>query len=226
MNLHKPTRSHPRLPDRHAALAWLGAACFLLGAGGCSTTSKGPNDDPLFGVRPAQVSPVPGASSGNNPSAGAQSRAGVPPIPGTTSATSTAALASLPGGRPLSINDPHPAAGSGGSANVSTGPSVQPIPREAATAPGLLTTGSWTTPPITPKSPPSASPDHRTDPNFALLQARGATHQKVDNVPEGVRLTALVASRADPSAARIYEASARDYGAAAQAVLQHIEQPR
>jgi len=195
----------------------------LAGALGCNTPDK-KKDDPLFGVKPPQVNPVP-PTPGAAP--GAQTRGVVPPIPGATSSGSTAALATLPGGRPLAIDDPRSA---DPAANSSATPHVQPIPRELPTNPALLTTGSWTqptqqTPPITPNLPPPATVP-AGDPQLALLQARGAISQKVDNVAEGVHLTVIVPNRAAPGSMRIFETTARDVTAAVQAIVEQIDQQR
>src|SRR5262245_57694618 len=156
MNLHKPKILSNRHLGGRAVSAGLGFACLLLSAAGCKFADTKPKDDPLLGVKPPNVTPVPPATS---PNPGAQSSRGVtPPIPSATSADSTAALASLPGGRQLSINEssgPPPAP-------TPKTPNVQPIPRDAPATPGLLTTGLSTsgistgvsTPAVTPKLPP------------------------------------------------------------------------
>jgi hypothetical protein len=216
MNPHNPNKLALCLP--RAVLAALGLSCFLTANSGCKTADK--KDDPLLGVKPPQVNPVP-PTTGANP--GSQSRAGVPPIPGATSGGSTAALASLPNGRPLAINNGQP---SPAPQNVSTAPTVQPIPREAPPTPGLLTTGAWgqQTPAITPNLP-SSTGDHSTDGAFAPLQARGASAHFVEAIPEGVHLRVLVPNRGD-AGARVYEARARDTATAVQAVVQQIDQQR
>ena len=206
-------------------LAGAGLAC-LLGIVGCKSTEK-TKDDPLLGVKPAQVNPVPPTTGSSNNSSGipgAQSRA-VPPIPGSTSAGSNAALASLPGGRPLFINDPRQPA-NGATPKTNFVPNVQPIPRESATVPGLQTTGSWTqtTPPITPNHP-TTTPG-QGDSQFAPLQVRGSIGQFVENVPEGVRLKVLVPSRTSNGAVRVYDAIARDVPAAVQAIVEQIDSQR
>lgn len=215
MKLYKPNHLNDRsLAGRHA-VSWVGIASLMLAVVGCKSADK---EDPLFGVKPPQVNPVPPATSSNP---GGAPRAQAPPIPGNTSAVSTAALASLPGGRPLAINEPRPAQGS----NTTVAPSVQPIPRDAGQAPALLTTGSWAqNPPATGSYPPAT--DNFVDPNFALLQARGASSQKVDQLPQGVRLTVLVPNRANPGAVRVYEAVERDVATATQAILQQIDAQR
>ncbi len=192
---------------------------FAGGVTGCKTGANAKNNDPLFGVQPPQVAPVPPAgSNGSNlpPTAPTAAWNNVPPIPRTTSAGSTATLATLPGGRPLRINEQAP-----GKA-PSTGPNVQPIPRDVATNPGLLTTGAWAkqTPAINIPSAPNISSEQA----LAQLDQRGVLQYKVDQVPEGVRLTALVPNRADPTQFRSVVATATSVQDAAVAVLQKMEQ--
>jgi hypothetical protein len=211
MNLRN--RNNPSLRHSSSAILLTGLAisCLLLSAAGCKFADTKPKDDPLLGVKPPNVNPVPPAT-GANP--GAQSSRGVaPPIPGATSAGSTAALASLPGSRQLSINE------SSGPAPAPTPktagiPNVVPIPLDVPPTPGVLTTGLSTST-VTPKLPPPTSPEDV----FAPLQARGSLGHKVEQIPEGVRLTVLAPNR-------IYEATARDTAAAVEAVVQQIDQKR
>lgn len=215
MNLRNPNNLSSRHTVAPALLAGLALACMSLSAAGCKMGDNKPKDDPLLGIKPPNVNPVP-PTTGANP--GAQSSRGVrPPIPSATSAGSTAALASLPGARQLSINEPSGPAPTPKSSGV---PNVQPIPRDAPSTPGLLTTG-LATPAVTPKLPPPSNVDV-----FAPLQARGALGRKVEQIPEGVRLTVLVPNRAETGAVRIYEATARDSAAAVQAIVQQIDQQR
>jgi len=57
------------------------------------------------------------------------------------------------------------------------------------------------------------------------LQERGVLNQKQDVVPEGIRLTCYV-SRNGGAGLRVYEASASDYTAAAQAILKQLDTPQ
>jgi hypothetical protein len=225
MSLHKAKNLANGTASCRTHLVWLGTLCLLVGILGCNTPDK-KKDDPLFGVKP-QVNPVP-PTTGANP--GAQTSGIVPPIPSATSTGSTAAVASLPGGRPLAIGET-PSTDS--AANPSTAPNVQPIPRDVPVNPALLTTGSWgtstqplqQTPPITPNLPPPATTvSPADDAQFAPLQARGAVNQKVDNVAEGVRVTAIVPNRDNSGSMRVFEATARDVPAAVQAIAQQIDQ--
>ena len=222
MNLHN--RNKPPVVSRRgpALAAGFGVACLLLGAVGCNSLQK-QKDDPLLGVKP-QVNPVP-PTTGANP--GSQARVGVPPVPIATSSGSTAALASLPGGRPLSINNQAQPGVAGPGPNTSSAPIVQPIPRDAPATPGLLTTGSWTQP-KTPAAdnPPSAPAAAAGDAQFAPLKERGAIGQFVDNMPEGVHLKVIMPNPNNAGAVRIYAATARDTAAAVQAVVQQIDQQR
>lgn len=214
MNLHN---RYNLAKASRAVLAGCGLTCVFI-MGGCKSTEKA-KDDPLFGIKQPQVNPIPPTTGSNIP--GTQSSA-VPPIPGSTSAGSNAALASLPGGRPLAINDPRQPA-----PKANFVPNVQPIPREQPTVPGLLTTGSWTqsTPPITPNLP-APSGEKPLDNQYAPLVARGATGQFVDQVAGGVHLKVLVPNRTSPSTVRIFEAEARDVPTAVQAIVEQIDQQR
>jgi hypothetical protein len=223
MNLHKPTSLTNGTAIARTHLAWLGTVCVLAGALGCNTPDK-KKDDPLFAVKP-QVNPVP-------PTTGAQTSGIVPPIPGATSAGSTAAVASLPGARPLAIDETR---STDPAANPAAVPNVQPIPRDVPVNPTLLTTGSWgsstqpvqQTPPITPNLPPPAPTISPVDDvQFAPLRTRGAVSQKVDNVAEGVRVTAIVPNRDNSGSMRVFESTARDVPAAVQAIVQQIDQQR
>ncbi|MCI0680868.1 MAG: hypothetical protein L0Y71_02090, partial [Gemmataceae bacterium] len=196
MNLHNPNNLSPRPSRGHVVLVGLAGACLLLSVAGCKFGDSKPKDDPLLGVKPPNVAPVP-PTTGANPG-GQSSRTTTPPIPAATSAASTAALASLPGARQLSIDTSAPAPAP--TPTTSSVPNVHAIPRDAPGAPGLLTAGH-STPPITPNLPPAPGGDV-----FAPLQARGALGHTVDQIPEGIRLTVLVPDRREPGTVRAYEA--------------------
>ena len=219
MNLHKRNNLAKHKPV-HLIWAWFGAGCLLAASAGCKSADK-KNEDPLFGVKPATVNPVPpttGASLGNQ-------QRGVPPIPSNTSAGSTAALASLPGGKALSINNPQAAPPTNPSA--STGPSVQPIPRDVPASNNLLATGSWTQQvPATPTGLPAPSGGSFVDPQLAALQARGISNPKIETVPEGVRVTVVAPNRGNPESLQLYTTTAADTASAVQAILQQIDQQR
>jgi hypothetical protein len=153
---------------------------------GCSSTPATHSGDPLFGEyypKGPNGQPLPPP----NPAQKTTS-IGVPPYPAANSASSTAAIAtntSLPGGRPLAINEKNGLNGSltntSAPAGVGIGtPIVQPIPRDttgpvatanpagtstpaiatnlgnAATPVGtIIPTGSWTAP---AQSPATTSP--------------------------------------------------------------------
>ncbi len=198
---------------------WFVMSCLFAAGVGCKSADK--KDDPLFGVKPPTVNPVPPTTGAN---LGTPNR-GVPPIPDNTSAGSTAALASLPGGKALAINNPQAPAPPPTSP---TGPTVQPIPRDVpASTPNLLATGSWT--PQTPGMPtslPAPSSGNFVDPQLAALQARGISNPKIENIPEGVRVTVLAPTRGTPDSLQLYTATAGDTAGAVQAILQQIDQQR
>ncbi|MCS7044912.1 MAG: hypothetical protein NZO58_01010 [Gemmataceae bacterium] len=207
-----------RLFSWSAVVLSVGLCGFCSSASGCKSANRHKaNDDPLFGVKPPQVSAVPSTSN----SLGSP-RASLPPLPQSTSATSNAALASLPGSRPLGIAD----AGAGWPAPKSTPPNVQPVPRDSPRTPPILTTGAWNPEPgaAVKTSGGQQSVPTGGDPALAPLLSRGAVNPKVEPDPEGVRLTVFVPNSASPGAMRIVTATARDLGAAVQAVLRQIDE--
>jgi hypothetical protein len=98
---------------------------------------------------------------------------------------------------------------------------VHPIPRDVPTNPGLLTTGGWQQAPATNAS---ATPMASQTPEqaLALLKERGVLSHKVDAVPEGVRLTAVVPDRARPGQFLTREVRAANVQAAVQALLKQL----
>lgn len=206
---------------RGSALAGLALGCACcLAAPGCKSVPDAKNEDPLFGVRPPQVAPVPPAASSPIANPPQASWNGVPPPPGAVSSGSTAAMASLPGGnRPLRINEAPPVPASSG------GPSVQPLPREpVGGGSGLMTTGGWTQPvPGTVTSLPPASPQLTQDQALAQLQARGAVGSKVERTANGQFLvSALIADRTGQ--VRHVEARGATAEDAVQAILREVGQ--
>jgi len=213
----KPAQRRTSAP---AALALCCACCALVSAGsGCKTGAAARKDDPLFGLKPPTVAPLPPSDQAQAPNPAPQaSWNNVPPIPTMTSAGSTAALATLPGARqPLRIHESPP---------KSSGPTVQPIPRDVPANPGLLTTGGWQQPPPTNASTNAAANPNDQTPEQALaqLKARGVLSHKVDAVPEGVRLTALVPDRSRPGQFLTREVRAANVQAAVQALLKELGQ--
>jgi hypothetical protein len=219
--INRRAKPAPGRTSAPAALA-LGCACCLLVAtgSGCKTGAGARKDDPLFGLKPPTVAPVPPSDHAQSPNSPPQaSWNNVPPIPTLTSADSNAALASLPGARPLRINETPPP--------KSTGPTVQPIPRDVPTNPGLLTTGGWQQAPATPASTTNASANpivnQTPEQALALLKQRGVLSHKVDVVPEGVRLTAVVPDRTRPGQFLTREVRAASVQAAVQALLKQLQ---
>jgi hypothetical protein len=193
------------------------AGCNSLGM----NAKQGPvMGDPLLGeFGPKGVPPAKTLTPYQKTSAGP-----VPPIPTANSATSTAALA---GGRPLSINGGGFAAASqpAGTLTGSGGiilrppeaiPSVQEVPLDTHRPGGNtgLPASTWN----------SQIPSYQQLQD--QLRARGVTFQKADPVADGVKLTCIVPNRLNPQVNRFYEATARDYAAAVQAVVQQIDQQK
>ena len=131
---------------------------------GCSTTPSTHSGDPLFGEyypKGPNGQPMPAP----NPSAQKTTSLGVPPYPTANSASSTAAIASnttLPGERPLAINERNAA---GGTWTNTTTPAVpagnstpvpQPIPRDTS---GPVAVAN----PVPPAPAPSVSPAPATN---------------------------------------------------------------
>jgi hypothetical protein len=110
---------------------------------GCTTTPATHSGDPLFGEyypKGPNGQPMPPPTPGANKT----TALGVPPYPSSNSATSTAALASLSGGRPLAIDEKNNWAFiNSTNANTATpaaahAPVVQPIPRETSAPNGPI----------------------------------------------------------------------------------------
>src|SRR5262249_48719736 len=234
-----------RSGSRKRRIAYVSAAAGLLALvlPGCSGTNQGHlAGDPLvgeFGLKqPGPSSPPPPPPP--------KSQAGVPPIPSAQFSSSPAALAAgpLPGARPLAIDG----SGQGGtiipaSANGATlKPIVLPVPRESATnAPTVVpavgatpTTNPATNAPINaaanapinaPTNSPSVAPQSQPVPDAVLLdrlKTRGVLYHKVDTLPEGIRLSVIVATPGQPDTQRVLEATDRDFNSAAQAILQKL----
>jgi hypothetical protein len=187
--------------------------CSLGGSSGAKTASS----DPLLGLFPGAdpVKPPP-----------AQAAATVPPLPPAQSTTAPAALAGGSGGRPpLAIPDNNgvPAQLTAGPRDAgwnlapNPNPKVVPVPRDDGASANLQRIGSWAAPgtPATTAAPTSAQLD-------AQLKERGVVGQKADPVAGGLHLTCYVARPDNPSAIRVYEVTAADYAAAAQAILRQI----
>jgi hypothetical protein len=225
------------------------AGSFGLGAtlfSGCSQTPvvNAPQPaDPLHGVLvpPGMPQPTntPKANVGWNPAPSQQF--GI----ADTSSTNNATLAGMtwqgPLGKPLAIDDsnktPTPGQLTTGAKTQQTpvtpgfqapnaNPKVELIPDTKPANPPLTPTGSLQ--PVQPNPQPAvqtvganSAPAVSTDVLGKQLQDRGVINQKLDQVPEGVKLTCYVA-RPGGAGFRILEATAVDYNSAAQAILQQI----
>jgi hypothetical protein len=230
-----------------AALAPLALCTLITGCAG--NTNKLAQGDPLYGETQPRGKGVPAVP----PPQPANNRGQVPPVPTATSSPSNAAMAStgLPGGRSLAIaqNQPNTPATPGvptAAVNLKRPePIVVPIPRDTPLpGPGVvpsnvLMTGSWM--PQHPVSPPSqgnlvsqprpspvvqALGQASDDTLQAQLRSRGVSWHKKEAVPEGVKFSCIVPSPTNPESTRVFEATARDYPSAVQAVLQQIDQQR
>lgn len=202
---------------------WL-AGCNSLG----SNQNSGPvMGDPLKGeFGPRGVPPPKTPTPYKKTSAGLEA---VPPIPSANSAGSTAALAGntgLKGGRPLWIGDGlarnDPARGmvaANGVALRRPEPIVQEVPLDGP-RPGPVPNV------VQPVGGTNTGPAPSYDQLQAQLRDRGVIFQKVDPVPEGVKVSCIVPNRANPMVNRCLEATARDYAAAVQALIQQVDQQR
>jgi hypothetical protein len=242
---HSFPQSWPR--SGRALVPVLGCAVSLVIASltGCSSgpkilTPEKKQPDPILGEVHPQNQPTyaPAAPLDKRPSAGgttgtptSASRTPVedplfPSVP-TSNAYLASRSGSLPGSRPLAIAD-NKQPGQFQLAGAAT-PIVRPVPQDPATK-----KDTWTAPPSNSTaasggsfSAPSSSPNNFVDPATALLQSRGVTSQRVEPLADGtVRLTAVVPRRDDPNRQFTYEAVARDFPAAAQAVVQQIDQQK
>ena len=191
------------------------------------------NPDPILG----EVHPTPAPAYG--PAAPLSDRQ--KQVPGTSASrpvddplfpsmpTSNAYLAGrpqrLPGSETLAIGDGKaPGAfqltGGGGA------PVVRPIPPDPA-----FRNESWVAPTTASTSASggnfTSAPSNFVDPTTALLQSRGVSSQRVDPLADGtVRLTAIVPRKDDPAHQTSYEAVGKDFPAAAQLIVQKIDQNR
>jgi hypothetical protein len=185
---------------------------------GCSTPHKSElQGDPLMGEHGLKQGPTPQPPP---PPAG-KVQAAVTPVPPYSFSSTPATLAStpvqpLPGGRALAIEGP----GQPAPAVPAGKPVVQAVPRGSeSTAANVIPAAAahnWG-----PQPAPNSPADLQN-----RLNALGVRFHKTDNVPEGIRFTAIVPSRTDATSSRVYEATAPDQGAAIQAVLRQIENQR
>jgi len=160
---------------------------------------------------------------------------GVSAVP---TSSSNASLASTnyghgPLGRPLAIDDQGKllAPGQLTSASRKDGwlppnpnPQVVAVPD---VAPAKFGPTTWENPAPKPPAPAEGAGSVKNAANDSedlarVLQQSGVLQQKSDPVPEGVRLTCYLA-RTDGAGLRLLEATARDYPAAAQAILRQLQ---
>jgi len=146
-----------------------------------------------------------------------------------------------PGG--WQVKDPLPTNPTGGSGVILRTPEPVPItpvpppvigpngpPGSAAAAPPVPVVPVPAVPVPVASAPavPVVSPVSYTDPDpyQKALNDRGVIWQDQKQVANGVQFTCRVASKQDPNFIRVYEATARDYPSAVQAVLAQIDQQR
>lgn len=200
------------------------AACGLALIIGCANDSRRSSADPLIG---GEAPLPPRKETAANPP-----RSDVPPLPAPSSATSNAALAGgafqpLDPTRDLRIGSNDGNANGGawrGPAAASSPPTTpatdatrstqlasQPRPASAPVS-GVVQVGG----------PPSAS----TDALMALLQARGATFQRLETTAEDGewKYSCSVPHASNPNIRRTYEARGRDPRSAMAAVLRQMDQ--
>jgi hypothetical protein len=196
-------------------------------------------------VKPAPQAPP--TQSAQNPgwTAPTQQAGGVPPIPSQLSGASVASMAPLPNTKQLSIGEtpsiairpsevqftngaktsppPQPWGGAvqptGGAGNTAP-PRVMPIPQDNSST--ATWSGNGSTPPNLP--PPPAASGPTSEMLDQRLKERGVVGQKQEPVNDGIRLTCSVIPANDPGTLRFYTVTAANYVAAAQAILQQMDQ--
>lgn len=234
------------LTSRLCAFATFGAICLsapiLTGCSATPTTAQ-QHHDPLHGVLvpPGAVpQPTNGPKASNTliPAPQTGSINGIPPIPTNNTATNPATLASMnfqgPLGKPLAIDDEGRAQWPGqltarsqplGFVPANTNPKVEQVPDANSSGPQQAPPASWLLTPSNrpPTLPPAdAAPVASADALRQQLQARGVVNQKVDPVPEGIRLTCYL-QRSDSQGFRVLAVERTDYATAAQAILRQLE---
>lgn len=220
----------------------LGLCCLL--ATGCSQTptTAAQNVDPLTGVRtppstvapPAHSSSTPTSTPSNSQTLNQNAPLAIP----TASNPATLAGSSWQGplGTPQRIDDnrsagpPFFSTSGSKSQTIPEGwvppnpnPKVEQVPDVNPTAPKVTAAPAWQTPAIDPSvKPASVTPATNENELAQLLRQRGVQDQKVDQVPEGLRLTCYI-SRGPGGGLRILEVTAADYPTAAQAILKQLD---
>lgn len=223
---HKASTNQKRCAARIPAGLALSALACALALSGCKATgtSRQADPDPLFGGAPSKAR---ADSRGPAPTPVAV----LPPAPAPNGATSTAALA---GGQPRQF-DPdkdlrigsNPAAASG--VEGWAGPGAAPRPDGGATLhnPELAVkpAAQREAVPVSHPAPPSGQRLTSYDEALAKLKARGALWQRLEAAGNNGEWTFLcsIPSPKDPNKHRTYDAHARDYLSAVQAVLDQID---
>jgi hypothetical protein len=212
----KGTRNRAKPGKSRTRSRALGLLC-LCALAGCSTSGQRAGD-PLVGeIHPNYAAPYANTPP-NNPQPPTKT-ASDPLIPGPTApqvSANTVSQTSLQGGRPLAIEQTaaYPGSSTGFAPTFGGQPTVVTLQNDVAS------TSSYS-----PPAPSNAPPQQTTDILLAQLRSRGVQWQKQDIVPEGIRFTCIVPNRNNPESMQIYEATARDYATAVQAVLVKIDHP-
>jgi hypothetical protein len=205
---------------RLRTLAACGLAIFL----GCANDSRRPSADPLIGGE----TPLPARTE----TAVTAPRSNVPPLPAPSSATSNAALAGgafqpLDPTRDLRIgsNDGNAAAGAWrGPAGAASNP-TQPV-NDPPRSPQLTSQPRPASSPASGVVQAGGLPGASTDALMALLQARGATFQRLETAGDDGewKYSCSVPHPSNPNIRRTYEARGRDPRSAMVAVLKQMDQ--
>ncbi len=239
-NRRKMTASRVR---RWFAICLVGTVCAVFtGCSNSHNTSTQAGHDPLKGIMaPPTTVPVPNQQQATgtiaSPPQGVY-QGGVPAIPTTFSGTNNAGLAAMstqgPLGRPLAIDDdgkPRPVADWARPGQATQTPTMPGFPGASTTPRVERLSDNSATPPFTPainwpsqSSPlPTAQTANAVLPLDVQLKERGVLKQSVEQVPEGILLTCFL-SRGPAGGIRILEATANDYPAAAQVILDRLGQ--
>lgn len=226
-------RAREAPPVRAGRMAFfLGCAVLFLATllAGCNPSTRTPkagNGDPLMGElypKKFDVGPVPPRSSKS---------AGVLPVPQATSATSTVGLLGptepLNGGKPLAIQDSASRADTGWQVPGHKSDSqprrddvkLQP-PRTDMEPVPVAPLGRSTQGAIQPVSYAGGGYEQLQE----ALRVRGVTWQRQETYADGFKFTCSVPNPTNRDFSRIYEATARDYRAAIQAVIEQIDKQR
>jgi len=218
----KAKEARPVNPRSSGSLA-LGFILLALGLPACNTPNRATTGDPLFGSPPPR-------KTAEGPATPGAAVTVLPPVATPNNGTSTAALAS---GQPRQY-DPDKdlrIASQGTNAGIQgwAGPTNPTQPVTGATLHGPE-------PVVTPATQPAAIPVNNSvipagdrlnafEQAQSKLKARGALWQRleVSGTDDNWSFACSVPNRQDPKKHRTYEAHARDYVAAMQAVIDQID---